>query len=98
MILLKDFDTREALETHIVTTFGKTTDPKEEVIEGTVEELREFKLKHGQRIWGVVAQATDYQPKVAKNKLTRGEVKPSIINGLIKKKKKNAPNKDKDRK
>jgi len=88
MLKISDFNTRKDLETHIVSTYGRTTDLKDDTIEATAEELRTFKLRHGGRVWGVPVIATDYEPKPAKNKLSRGEVKPSVINGLIKSKNK----------
>lgn len=97
MFSLKDFNTREDLETEIVSTYGRTTDPKEDTIEATAEELRTFKLKHGCRIWGVQVVATDYQQKKVKNKKSRGEIKPSVINGLIKNKNARKINKSKNR-
>lgn len=83
---ITDFNNREDLENHIINVHGKTPDIKDDKIEGTQKEFRKFNLRHGQFVWGVKLNATDYEQKRTKSELSRGEVKRSVINGLINKK------------
>lgn len=76
----KDYDSREALENAIVSALGATPDTKDAVITGTGKELLKLTLSHGQRVWGVPVEATNYKvnnyPRVE-----RGGVVPSKLNG-----------------
>jgi len=81
VLQVSDFSSREALEKHIEALFGATPDPKNATIEGTGDELGAHYLSHGDTIWGVVAVASDYQPKVDVPRVERGEIHKSKLNG-----------------
>jgi hypothetical protein len=76
----KDFRTREAINSQIISDSGKTVDVKDGKITGTKEELLELELSHGQSIWGVVAEEKDYQV-VNNPKVNRGKRFDTKING-----------------
>lgn len=76
-----EYPSREALERYIEAVFGATPEPKDATIEGTSEELLTHQLSHGETIWGVVAVASDYQPKVNVPRVERGKIHKSKING-----------------
>jgi len=82
IIKATDHSTREALENAIIQTYGKTPDLKEVTISGKSEELLKLNLSHGDSVWGVVAEATDYKPKEKTLKVNRGKRYPSTLNGL----------------
>jgi hypothetical protein len=75
----KDFNTRKALEDQIIADFGTTTDKKDAKISGTILQLKELRLSHKQSIWGVEAEASNYQvnnqPKVNRAKPSKSKVK-----------------------
>lgn len=76
------FSSREALEISIAETWGNTTEPKNAVIVGTKAELLALNLSHGDMVWGVVAEASDYQPKVDVPRVERGEQHRTKLNGI----------------
>jgi len=81
-IKAKDFSGRDELEKHIVTTYGRSTEKKVHTIVGTEKELAEYKIKHGQSLWGIMVTATDYKPKEKVVREPRGERKvESSVNG-----------------
>jgi len=96
-IKITDYNTRDDLEGYVITTFGRTTDKKDAIIIGTKEELLSFKLNHGRSVWGVQVTSSDYKQKLRKEVVSRGEVLPSKVNGLLTNTRKNANNKNKDR-
>jgi hypothetical protein len=79
----KDFNTRKALDTQVITDFGKTVDVKDAKITGTIQELKELGLEQNQNIWGVKVMASNYKvinnPKVKRG--IRGKRVASKING-----------------
>jgi hypothetical protein len=76
----KDFNSREDLESAIVSELGKTTDKKDASITGTVTELLKLQLSHGQSVWGVIVEATDFQPDPVVEKPKRGPQFKSSLN------------------
>lgn len=76
-----NFNTREALENAIIEQHGKTTNPKEDTISGTLDELKKLNLSHGTSIWGVRAVATDYTEPVTTKRPNRGKIFDSKLNG-----------------
>ncbi len=75
-----DFNGREDLESVIVADLGKTTDKKDAIISGTVSELLKVQLSHGQSVWGVVVEATNFQPDPVVEKPKRGPQFKSSLN------------------
>lgn len=90
----KNFVTREALEMAVIDDFGKTPEPKDAVIEGTIEELKKLNLSHSQFVWGVIASATDYTQQKIAERPKRGKIFKSKLNGITIK---NATKKNKSR-
>jgi hypothetical protein len=76
-----NFSNRKALEESIVSASGRTVDKKDAQITGSVVELKELRLSHGQTIWGVQVVASDYQ--VNNNpRVKRGKRLPTKLNGV----------------
>jgi len=71
---------REELELLVESDLGKTTEKKDAIIVGTTEELLKLKLSHGQTVWGVEVEASDYQPIADQPRPMRGELHKSAIN------------------
>ena len=78
-----DFASREALELSISQQFGATPEAKDVIIDGTREELLKLNLSHGDSVWGVIAQASDYQEEIIPPRVDRGAEFPSMLNGII---------------
>lgn len=75
-----DFNSREDLENSIVSDLGKTTDKKDASIVGIVADLLLLQLSHGQSVWGVGVEATDFQPDPVVEKPKRGPQFKSSLN------------------
>lgn len=76
----KDFNNREELEAAIVADVGKTTDRKDATITGTVTELLKVQLSHGQFVWGVLVEVTDFVPGPVVEVPSRGKQFKSSLN------------------
>lgn len=76
----KDFNNREDLEAAIVADLGKTTERKDASITGTVTELLKVQLSHGQVVWGVVVEVTDFVPSPIIDVPSRGKQFKSSLN------------------
>lgn len=72
-----EYADRDALE---VAISDKTTEPKEDTITGTLEELRALRLEHGMVVWGIAVVASDYAAPVKHAKPQRGELHKFGIN------------------
>lgn len=69
----KDFTTRADLEKKVMMTYGLTTEPKEVVIRGTIEELNNLSLSESTTFWGIKTDCTVNKVKKVKKKVDRGE-------------------------
>lgn len=80
-ITASEFSTRDELEKHVATKYGKTAEKKGHTVNGTVAELNVHMLRHGQSLWGIPVVASDYQPREPFDKPSRGKKSKSTLNG-----------------
>jgi len=76
----KDFANRDELEKQIALDLGKTTNKKDAIIVGTTEELKAVNLGHGQSVWGINTEASDFKKVVKVKKPERGPRYESAVN------------------
>lgn len=74
------FNSREDLEAAVIADLGKTTEKKDASITGTTTELLRVHLSHGQSVWGVAVEASDYQAEILVEKPHRGTQFKSSLN------------------
>lgn len=81
-IYARNFKTRDDLERHVTSKYGRNTNPVElTVIFGTRQELAEKNLSHGKRVWGVIVIDSEHEEPMEVSPPDRGEVKKSGLNG-----------------
>lgn len=73
MIQVSDFSSRPQLEQHVISLYGQNTEKVDDVISGTVQELKKLNLKDGQMVYGVKCEATDKEPPKKFEKPNRGK-------------------------
>lgn len=72
-----DYADRDALEAAIS---DKTVETKDSKIVGSVTDLTRLFLAHGDRVWGIVVEQTDYVAPVVFERPRRGELHKFGIN------------------
>jgi hypothetical protein len=77
---VSSYNSREELETAIINDFGKTTDKKDAVIVGKISDLYKVQLSHGQSVWGVMVESTDFISSPVVDKPQRGAMFKSNLN------------------
>lgn len=82
IINVADFESRAALEHHVIAVAGEASQKAQFVIKGTRAQLGAFRLSDKTVVYGVRCEVTDPLPKAeATEKPNRGEVFDSGING-----------------
>lgn len=88
-ILVTHFGSRKELDMHVRGLVGDSNEPNtEHLIVGTKEELERFHLRQGQRVFGVLVDATDFTTPDPIPEIDRGMKYDTKINGVTVKHKK----------